>query len=244
MKLKYSKVQHTEILHRRIRKDKKAKKRIRSYISKITVRIVLSLILFTALYITLITIKNKSDVFIVKNVKTIVYNDKNIVPSNDFSFLKGENIFDIGESFIDSIVHVSYSDYGLKALIKNYPSEIIIIIYKKIPVISINNKFTVYQDFSIKKVNMNTNIITMNSDISSIQTGFDIPGFATLFHSLIKYKKNIKSICFSKNLYTIYTKDNRRIIIRAGNTLSDIDRIPEEYMKIDLRFNNLVLVKK
>lgn len=208
------------------------------------IRVILSLILFTALYITLITIKNKSDIFIIKNVKTIVYNDKNIVPSNDFSFLKGENIFSISESFIDSIVHTSYANYGLKALIKQYPSEIKIIIYKKIPVISINNKFTVYQDFSVKKVNLNANVITMNSDISNIQTGFDIPGFATLFNSLIMHKENIKNIRFSKNLYTIYTKDNRRIIIRPGNKLSDIDRIPKEYMKIDLRFNNLVLVKK
>lgn len=241
--MKYSRNAHTEILYRHQRKKKKKRSNIRKRVKKIiSVSIVIISVLSIAGISGLLFIRN-SPVFNVKNVITFVSNDPDIVAPDMFSHLKGNNIFSVSNASIDSIIRDKSIHYGLQAVIREYPADIKVVLYKRIPIISINREYTVYQDFSMKHIACNANVIDMSIDIGSIESPYDIPGFASIFASLIRQHDRVESIKFRNGIYTIHTDNSISIIMKAGNELPEIDKLPDQYRYVDIRFRNSIYVK-
>lgn len=243
-KLKYYKHGHTEILYRQERKKKKRRsairKRIRKYISVLIA--LFSLLAIVAIAALLFT--QNSPLFNVKRVSTVISNDPDIVAPKLFNHLIGMNIFSVNDSSIDSIIREKSIHYGMQSVIRQYPDKLKIVLYRRIPVICINNKYTIYQDFSMKDIPSHANIIDMSTDIPIMHSPYDIPGFASIFASLIKQHDMIESISYRNGKYSIYTNNSVSIIMKPGNEFPEIDCLPEGFSYVDVRFRNTIYVKK
>ena len=242
--MKYYNSNHTEILYRQQRHSKKSKKKMRKKLNEVFIRFCVISAITVFIVISAVIFVRSSSMFKVSNVTVVISNNPDIVPFNIFDCFLGTHILSVKERVIDSIIAAEYSHYGLRSVIREYPSNIKIILYKKIPVISVNDKYTVYQDFSMKPIKSDANIIHMYTDNNNYKTAFDIPGFATIFNSLINQKSSIKKINFKKNKYTVYTYNGITIILKPGNILPPIDQLEGDFKYVDVRFRNSIFVKK
>lgn len=243
-KLKYYKHGHTEILYRQERKKKKRRSAMRRKIRKYMSVLITGFSVSAIIVIAALLFTRNSPLFTVKGVSTVISNDPDIVAPELFAHIKGINIFSIDDSSIDSVIKEKSIHYGMQAVIRQYPDKLKIVLYRRIPVICINNKYTIYQDFSMKDIPSQANVIDMRTDMPDIHSPYDIPGFASIFASLIKQHDMIESISYRKGKYTIYTNNSVSIIMKPGNEFPEIDRLPEGFSYVDVRFRNTIYVKK
>lgn len=241
MKLSYS--NNTEVLFRKRKKSKKRMTRVKNNVKTLTLRFLLLCFILFIIYTGARIFITKTDFFSIKSISVVSLNSNEKLSAEPFMTLSGSLILDIDKDRAGHIVKEHFPGYGIRAVNRQYPSSVTFILYKKIPVICINGKYSVNQDGTVS-VKKNTEIIRMYADIDGIESIFDIPGFATIFSDIIEHSKYIKHIKYSEREFTIKTTDNKRFTIAAGNTLGDLRELgTAPYSAFDMRINEMTLVK-
>jgi len=241
MKLSYS--SNTEVLFRKRKKSRKKMTRVKNNVKIFMLRfLLLSFILFI-IYTGARIFIAKTDFFSIKSISVVCLNSNEKLSSEPFMTLMGRLIMDIDRDSAEAIVKEHFPGYGIRVVNRTYPSSVTFVLYKKIPVICINGRYSVNQDGTVS-VKKNTEIIKMKADIDGIESIFDIPGFATIFNDIIKQSKYIENIKYSKREFTIETKDNKHFTIASGNSLGDIKELGSApYSSFDMRIDEMTLVK-
>ncbi|MEJ5307720.1 MAG: hypothetical protein WHT27_05430 [candidate division WOR-3 bacterium] len=186
-------------------------------------------------------------IFKVKDIELKVVNEKIYLDSKPFKNIVGENIFKIKPEKINEIVNMNYNDFKVKNIKKSFPSKLEIIVYRKIPLLLLDNDLVIYQDMEIGSSNKYSvaNYIFVETDEKNIRSLYDIPGLPTIFSDLIREKDNIKKICFTEKEIKVYTKSNKSLIINRGDRIPKLKEFENiEYKIFDLRFKNGIYVKK
>ncbi|MEO0288671.1 MAG: hypothetical protein ABIN00_03455 [candidate division WOR-3 bacterium] len=244
--MKYYNGRYDLLLREKEKKKSKGIKKIKSFFVK-TLKLLVLIMLSAA---TLVFLSNKfinMKIFRVKDIEIKVVNEKIYIDDKPFKNLVGENIFKIEGEKIKEIVDRNYSDFKLKNIKKSFPSKLEIIVYRKIPLLLVEDNIVVYQDMEVGISNKYSaaNYIFVETFEKNIRSVYDIPGLPTIFPDIIREKDNIKKICFTDRGIKVYTRSNKSLIINKGDRipkLKDFENI--EYRTIDLRFKNGIYVKK
>ncbi|MFO8061756.1 MAG: hypothetical protein R6U31_02390 [bacterium] len=234
---------NTEILFRKKKKSKKRMTRVKNSVRVLTMRLLLACFILFILYTGARIFIAKTDFFNIKSISVVCLNSKDELSLKPFMLLRDSLILDIDRNSAEGIVREHFPGYGIRAVNKRYPSSVTFVLYKKIPVICINGRYSVNQDGSVS-VKRNTDIIRMNADIDGMESIFDIPGFPTIFSDIIRQSKYIENIKYSKREFTIETKDNKHFTIVSGNSLGNLKELGNApYSAFDMRINEMTLVK-
>lgn len=227
-------------------KKNKGKKRIKRLFLKFVKLFILGFFMISMIFV----LSNKfinMKIFRLKSIEIKVINEKIALDSKPFKTLLGENIFKIESKKIYDILDRNYGDFKIKDIKKSFPSKLEIIVYRKIPLLLLDNNLVIYQDMEIGTNNKysTANYISVETGKTTIKSIYDIPGLPTIFHDIIKDKDNIKKICFTDNGIKVYTKNNKFLIINKGDRIPNLKEFENlEYRTIDLRFKNGIYVKK
>ncbi len=241
MKLRYS--NNTAILYKHTIKTKNKKNKLFKNFFKRILNISIIIVLIIIILFSTFYVLNTKGFFNIKNVDYVIVNTNEQIIFDKLMNLKNKNLIEISKNDANEILNKYYPGYGVKSLIKIYPHTLKIVLYKQIPVLSINNKYIVYNDGEIKKSKDNVNCIPLYTNKNNIKNIFSIPGLATIYPSLIRYKDIIKSVKYKKHNYYIKLKNKKIIVLHEGQYLKNIDKYYDfEYRVIDLRYKNLIIV--
>lgn len=244
--MKYYNGRYDLLLREKENNKNKGKKRIKRFFLKITKIFILIIIIIS----TVVFLSNKfidMKIFKIKDIEIKVVNEKIYLDNKHLKSLLGENIFKIKSENIKEIFDGNYNDFKIKNIKKNFPSKLEVIVYRKIPLLLLEENFVIYQDMEIVKSNKYSaaNYIFVETDDKDIKSVYDIPGLPTIFFDLMREKDKIKKLCFTDNGIKIYTKSNKILFINKGDRLPKLKEFENiDYRIIDLRFKNGIYVKK
>lgn len=243
MKLRYSE-NSTAVFYRKSKKDRKKAGKLRK---RILIGSLKTLTLLTAVTLLLVfgykVLANRG-VFNIKAVTVIPANEKSENTFEEFNELNDLSIFKLNRDMCLDILIEHYPQYGLKTVTKSFPSSVRIVIYRRIPVIRLNEDFAVNNDMTINRERNIQNCVKMTTDVNFRDSAFTIPGLATLMNAVIKHKDEIREIRNRDNLYRVILNDGRNILLHAGEKMPDLNsKSVNAYKYSDIRFNNIILVK-
>ncbi|MEO0237802.1 MAG: hypothetical protein ABIN35_06170 [candidate division WOR-3 bacterium] len=244
--MKYYSGRYDLLLREKENKKSKGIKRIKSFFVKV-IKLFILIMLISGIIVFLSNKFINMKTFRVKYIEIKVVNEKIYLDSKPFKNIVGENIFKIKSEKIKEIVDRNYSDFKVKNIKKSFPSKLEIIVYRKIPLLLLEDNLVIYQDMEVGTNNKYSaaNYIFVETDEKNIRSVFDVPGLPTIFPDLIREKDNIKKIGFIDRGIKIYTKNNKSLIINKGDRIPKLKEFENiEYKTIDLRFKNGIYVKK
>ena len=243
--MKLSSSNNMSILYRKEKKRKKQKKNTFHRIVRMSVRIFFTIIILSLISFFTIKYLISNNFFTVKKIEIAYINNDIKIDMSKIDNIKSQNILNLKKSYIQKTISEEYPFIGVRNIVKFYPSTLKIILYKKVPLLSINNKYIIYNDKSLykaKKPIYNTiQLITKEKNINSI---YSIPGLATLFNSIINNKDEIKKIIHKDYYYKIKLKNNKTIYLQEGDSIKMLKFIENlSYKKIDLRYKDVIIIK-
>ncbi|MEO0234250.1 MAG: hypothetical protein ABIN39_03920 [candidate division WOR-3 bacterium] len=244
--MKYYSGRYDLLLREKENKKSKGIKRIKSFFVKV-IKLFILIMLISGIIVFLSNKFINMKTFRVKYIEIKVVNEKIYLDSKPFKNIVGENIFKIKSEKIKEIVDRNYSDFKVKNIKKSFPSKLEIIVYRKIPLLLLEDNLVIYQDMEVGTNSKYSaaNYIFVETDEKNIRSVFDVPGLPTIFPDLIREKDNIKKIGFIDRGIKIYTKNNKSLIINKGDRIPKLKEFENiEYKTIDLRFKNGIYVKK
>ncbi|MEO0281948.1 MAG: hypothetical protein ABIN05_06350 [candidate division WOR-3 bacterium] len=244
--MKYYSGRYDLLLREKENKKSKGIKRIKSFFVKV-IKLFILIMLISGIIVFLSNKFINMKTFRVKYIDIKVVNEKISLDSKPFKNIVGENIFKIKSEKIKEIVDRNYSDFKVKNIKKSFPSKLEIIVYRKIPLLLLEDNLVIYQDMEVGTNSKYSaaNYIFVETDEKNIRSVFDVPGLPTIFPDLIREKDNIKKIGFIDRGIKIYTKNNKSLIINKGDRIPKLKEFENiEYKTIDLRFKNGIYVKK
>lgn len=234
----------TAVFYRKSKRDKKKAGKLKKRIIIGSVKVfTVALALFLLVFFGYRTLVSKG-FFNVKTVSVIVVNEPAGTVFDRFNEFKGSMIFNIRPAQIKEILSGHYPEYGLRDMTKNYPSSLRIVLYKRMPVIILNDEYAVNNDLTINRAKNTAECVPMKTDIEFTNSGFSIPGLATLMDFIVRNRDDIREIRNKENLFRVIMKDGRNFLLHAGETIVlKKDNNHSDFAYMDIRFNKIILVK-
>jgi len=226
----------------RSKKKKSMASRLPKFLAKI---LFAALALFLVLFGTGYFLKHSS-AFAVKNVKIVVANEKAAIDPSVLSKFAGMNLNAIDNREIEKVFDNRESEYGVRAVKKELPSTLKVVLYRRYPLFLVNGERVINNDFSVYSATKRcVNYLPIYSDCQGISSMFEIPGLPTIHRDLIRYREIIKSVEMGGSNIYVRLKNGKTVVISAGQSLPDLKRASEsEYRVLDFRFSNAIYVKK
>lgn len=236
-----------DLLYRKqLSRRKKDKNRLKGFVIKIFKIFILTGILLSITFLTINYIK-RSSFFYVKKITIKISNEKTDIDESIFERVKNVNIFKVKDQTLKEIVHSKLPEYEIKSIKRILPQTIVVICYRKIPLLFHNENTIIYHDKTIsnRMDYIPANYIILESDIEHINSIYDVSGLPTIFTGIFKEKENIEKIKIEKKYIRIYLKNNKIFLIDKGEKLPDFSKYMDFKFKIfDFRFKNGIYVKR
>jgi len=236
-----------DLLYRKeLSRRKKDKNRLKGFTIRIFKILILTGILLSIIFLTINYIK-RSSFFYVKKVVIKISNEKTNIDESIFETVKNVNIFKVKDQTLKDIVHTKIPEYEIKSIKRILPKTLIVICYRKIPLLFHNENTVIYNDKTIsdRMDYIPANYIVLETDLEHIGSIYDVSGLPTIFTNIIKEKENIKKIKIEEEYIKIYLKNNKIFLIDKGEKLPDFSKYIDFKFKIfDFRFKNGIYVKR
>lgn len=230
----------------REKEKKKGKKKVKQFVLKIfKLLIILSIAGFIIFFISNKLINMK--IFEIKNVEIKVLNEKIELDNKIFKGFIGENIFKVKTERIRDLLEKNYDDFKIKDIKKSFPSKLEVMVYRKVPVLLIDDNLVIFQDMEIGRNGKYSpaNYVSCETKTKNVKSIYDISGLPTIFKDIVREKENIKKIFFDHDVIKIHTKKNKIVVLAKGERIPKLDDFEEmDYRIFDLRFKNGIYVKK
>ena len=245
MKLKSYSNKGDHLYRNYIMKSKKKK----SFISKLPYMAIRFFYLFIIIFLIVLGISyffKTNSIFKVKNIKIVVANEKTSIDSNILRSFKGKNLNSLTYKDISEYYDNKNSEYGLRNIQRQLPSTLKVVLYRRLPIFLVNKEWVINNDLSVYHYTEKcVNYIPIKAEICDIKSIFDIPGLPTIHKNILKNRDIVKSMSFEgQNIY-IRLKNQKLIVISAGQSLPSLkDAFKSDYKVLDFRFNNAIYVKK
>ena len=187
-----------------------------------------------------------SSAFNIRSVKIIVANEKTTLDSSVLNSFIGKNLNALSGKEVEKVFDNKNSEYGVRSVQGQLPSTLKVVLYRRFPIFLVNGEWVVNNDLSVFRYTEKcVNYIPLKAEISALKSIFDIPGLPTIHKSLLRERDLIKSMAFEgPNIY-IRLKNQKLVVLSAGQTLPSLKRVSEsDYRVLDFRFENAIYVKK
>ncbi len=244
--MRYYNGRYDLLLREKENKKKKGKKKLK----QLALKIFKLFILFSIAGFIIFFLSNKfinMKIFKIKNVKIKVLNEKIELDNKIFKDFIGENIFKVKSEKIGELLNKNYDDYKIKNIKKSLPSKLEVIVYRKVPLLLLDDNIVIFQDMEIGKSGKYSiaNYVFCETETKNIKSVYDISGLPTIFKDIIRERNNIKKISFDYEGIKIHTKKNKVVVIAKGERIPKLEQFEElDYRIFDLRFKNGIYVKK